>query len=235
MTKTINRTLTREEERQIVAFLANSDELARIAAADLKDREARRGQILDELARDLPNLERASEAAAAKAEKAVRDLEQSREEFQRVKAACDEARIRAGSAQSVFEKAKANARRFAAEMADPRIDDLRRWVLRLEREVRAEPVEISLTLGTPERVRKQMETDAAQKSNRASIAMTRLDVIAAELLDLMVSPYGPELASILIDKQAEAQEIARLVIAAHRFEVLMESAPDMSRLPLPRG
>ena len=68
-------------------------------------------------------------------------LQKAREAFEAARLEDFEARQRAAGAAGQLQTLKANTYRRAADLADPRIDDLRRWVLRLNNAVRCEEVE----------------------------------------------------------------------------------------------
>lgn len=222
--------ITREHERQLVSFLANSEEIASLASSRLAARMLERSKVLSELATQLPAAEKKCENELAKAMQASKELEKARNAFNRARLACDELTRLVDSTQHQCESLRASAFRRAAELADPRIDDLRRWVLRLENVVRAEPVEIELIRFGE--LRGRMVTNG-QSAVRLLAAMTRLGAIAQELSEMITAPYGDELVDVLMAKKRDAEAIASTVLKTAHFEVLIESAPDLFRLPLP--
>lgn len=223
--------MSREHERQLIAFLANSDEVASLAASRLSTRMAERNQMLSDLTGKLSVAEQACQSAALKAVQPAQRLQKAREAFE---AACREdfeARRHADGAASQVQKLKANAWRRAAELADPRINDLRRWVLRLQNVAHCEEVEEVLNTYLEGR-RIVFRTPGA---NAAALlkSMNELEIIVHDLTEMLKAPYGPELATTLLSKQLEAETIARRVIPGIRFDLVMEDRPDLTVLPLP--
>jgi hypothetical protein len=223
--------ISREQERQLIAFLANSDEVASLAASRLESRMTRRNQILTELATQLPAAEKACARAIADAAAPALALTKAREALARAQKAHDEATAHAASITNHSNGLKATAYRQASDLADPRIDDLRRWVLRLHNVVRAEPLEEVLKMPKAWGVG-DFRTPGAP-AGTVSRALDQLEAMAQGLADMLIAPYGPELQTTLSSKQLEAESIARTVIPAQRFDVLIEYRPDLAVLPLP--
>lgn len=223
--------ISREQERQLIAFLANSDEVASLAASRLDSRMTRRNQILTELAAQLPDAEKACARAIADAATPALALTKAREALARAQLAHDAAQARAASLASQLDGLKATAYRQAVDLADPRIDDLRSWVLRLHNVVRAEPLEEHLkmpaTWGHGD-----FRTPGAPAA-AVTRALEQLEAMAQGLAEMLTAPYGAELQTTLNSKQLEAESIARTVIPAHQADVLMEYRPDLAVLPLP--
>ena len=223
--------ITREQERQLISFLANSEEVASLAASRLESRMTRRNEILTELAAQLPAAEKACTLAAADAAAPALALKKAREALERAQKAHDAAQAHAASLASQRDGLKATAYRQAVDLADPRIDDMRRWVLRLHNVVRAEPLEEHLkmpaTWGHGD-----FRTPGAPAA-AVTRALEQLEAMAQGLAEMLTAPYGAELQTTLNNKQLEAESIARAVIPAHRFDVLAESGPDLDVLPLP--
>lgn len=228
---TNTKPITRDQERQLISFLANSDEVATLAKAHLENRMTQRNQELAELAVSLPAAEKACALAVADAEGTALALSKARDAYVLAEKKHLAAAAQANGLTNRREHLKMDAYRKAAELADPRIDDLRRWVSRLHNAVRCEPLEdvlrISsgfgwgnfLTSGVP-----------VEKANQA---LTRLESIEAELRALLVSTYGAELPTTLNALQLEAEALARSCIPSSRLDDLMGSRPDLDVLPLP--
>ncbi len=223
--------LTREQELQVISFLANSEELATLATARLDTRMVKRNQVLADLAAQLPEADKHCASALAVAAAAAAELAKARSVFARAESAAHQARIHSDGCHTSRESLKATAYRHAADLADPRIDDLRRWVLRLHNLVRAEPLEEVVRTGSG--FGSSTFRTPGVPADKSAAALQKLDSLAASLHEMLKAPYGSELKDTLKALQLEAEAAARGCIPGHRFDVFMEDRPDMDVLPLP--
>lgn len=235
---TMKKPLDTYQKDQLINFLADSKEVEAIASTRLATRRMERGNLCAELKQELPKLERARAKAEEELAKCDKARDAAKDAYRQAGAARHIAYVNAGGADSTCRGYLGRTQRKLAELADPRIHRLSKWVHSLENKVRcAEPeFEIRWTRawnGTFDIDPKAPENKKAQTwFERANSACKRLIEIAHELEVLCVSDYGDDLADRLAAIKLQAAETAATVIPPNVMQDIMEDSPDLGRLPL---
>lgn len=226
------------QKDQLINFLADSKEIEAIASTRLATRRMERSKLCADLKLELPKLEQARTKAADELAKCDKARDAAQDAHRQAGAARHIAYVNASSAGTTYEKFLSRTHRQLAELADPRIHKLSRWVHSLENKVRCEAPEFEIKWnqawnGTLEGDSKAPKNQRAKTwFERADLACKRLIEITSELELLSVSDYGDDLADRLAAIKMNAAETAATVIPPSVMQDIMEDSPDMGRLPL---
>lgn len=226
------------QKDQLIHFLADSKEIEAIASTRLEARRMERSKLCADLKLELPKLGQARTKAADELAKCDKARDAAQDTYRQAGAARHIAYVNASSAGTTYEKFLSRTHRQLAELADPRIHKLSKWVHMLENRVRCEAPEFEIKWkqewnGTFEVDPKAPQNKKAQTwFERANSACMRLIEITADLEKLTVSDYGDDLADRLAAIKLQAAETAATVIPPNVMQDIMEDSPDMGRLPL---
>ena len=228
---TSTKPMTRDEERNLISFLANSEEVASLATARLAARVRERNVVLSTLTAELPSAEKTQQAAAAKAMQLRATLDKAKLAYERATWDFNEANMRSNSAHSTVEGLKAVAFRKARELADPRIEELISWVWGLGQVVRCQEVEIAL------QVRSSwgewfVHRTPGRPADVLLDALAGLEAIERGLREMLAQPYDENLGANLQAKKLEAAAIASKVLPEATLNDAVERL-DLTKLPLP--
>lgn len=235
---TMKKPLDAHQKDQLIHFLADSKEIEAIASTRLATRRAERSKLCADLKQELPKLDRARTKAEDELAKCDKARHAAHDAHRQAGAARHIAYVNASSAGTTYEKFLSRTHRQLAELADPRIHKLSKWVHSLENRVRCEAPEFEIKWhqawnGTFEVDRKAPQNQRSQSwFERANSACKRLIEITGELELLSVSDYGDDLADRLAAIKLQASETAATVIPPNVMQEIMEESPDMGRLPL---
>lgn len=226
------------QKEQLINFLADSKEIEAIASTRLATRRLERSKLCADLKQELPKLDRARSKAAEELARCNKAHDEACDTHRRAGEARHIAYLQASGSDSTYTKFLSRTHQQLAELADPRIFTLSKWVNSLENRVRCETPEFEIKMQPVWNVTFEVDPKAPENKKtqtwfeRANSACKRLIDITGELELLSVSDYGDDLADRLAAIKLQAAETAATVIPPNVMQDIIEDSPDMGRLPL---
>lgn len=217
-----------QKAREWLNFIVSTERIQEVVSDALKTRYDKRKRALQQKATNLPAIQQQQEASAGDLAKKYADLQKAEAAYRQARQAHGQAYQRDLGLASTYLHAEGAANKEIAELADPRILVMARWVMGLSNKVRAAdrawPVITNRLDGGR---RASIETN----SNLIGAAISTLDDIHADLRQLLLIDYsGAELEAELTTARTSALQAAATVLNALDMQAIEDEAPDLSEI-----